>query len=152
MASVIDYAARGKVTSVTDGGIVFTPAGTNYELHLDVEGGYTGPVGSAIEGIIRAQGQKLWTVPSGGNFIVPIVGPPRIVQGRVRRIDEGQIVIQAGATFIISVSQGAGASSLARGPIALNTMVNVVLMPGARFELIAKMPGVAARDSVVQSA
>src|SRR3712207_9216106 len=69
-------AAAGKVTSVGEGKVVFAPAGTNYELHL-VCPSYTGPLNKPVRGIIRVQARTLWTVPSGGEWIQSIFGPPR---------------------------------------------------------------------------
>ena len=134
MASMNDFPARGKVSAVKDGGIVFLPADSNYELHLDVPGGYRGPVGQSVEGFIRVQARKVWTVPSGGNFIVPIFGPPRIVQGRVRHIEPGQLVVHATVPFIFTLPQNESALDLPEGPIGLNIMVNVTVLPGASFE------------------
>src|SRR4029434_9836025 len=81
-------AARGKVTAAKDGVVHFAPSGTIYELHL-VAPSYSGTVGSLTQGIIRTVARKLWTVPSGGNFISPIFGPPRTIQGRVREVRDG---------------------------------------------------------------
>ena len=59
-----------------------------------------------VHALIRGSGRKVWTVPSGGNFITPIMGPPKIVQGRVKYADEKQLVIQAGANVIIDLPRG----------------------------------------------
>src|SRR5919107_1705119 len=79
-------ASRGKITQVRDPAVVFAPSGTNYELHLAAPG-YDGPVGMLTEGVIRVTARKVWTVPSGGNFVAPIFGPPRTIQGRVKALD-----------------------------------------------------------------
>ena len=47
-----------------------------------------------VEALVRVRARKVWTVPSGGLFVAPIFGPPRIVQGRVRALDEHEIVIR----------------------------------------------------------
>ena len=126
-------AARGRVTSTSDGIVVFAPSGTNYELHLAAPG-YAGPVGSLTEGVVRVTARKVWTVPSGGNFIAPIFGSPRTVQGRVRAVDERSIVVHAGAPIVVDLPDGPALIDLANGPIRVGAMVNVTALPGGRFE------------------
>ena len=125
--------AKGKVTGTKDGGVVFAPSGTNYELHLAAPK-YAGPVGSLTRGVIRAVARKVWTVPSGGNFIAPIFGPPRTIQGRVRALDERSMVVQAGAPIVVDLPDEPNVFDLANGPITVGALVNVTAMPGARFE------------------
>jgi hypothetical protein len=133
MPTVNDFATPGKVFVVRDGAVVFKPKGTNYELQL--EGKFEGALDSPIELIIRATARKIWTVPSGGNFIEPIFGRPRIVQGRVKFIDQNMLVVQAGANFIIELPAADSGIDLAEGAIALNRMVNCTVLRGATFEL-----------------
>jgi hypothetical protein len=126
-------AARGKVTAARDGVVLFAPSGTNYELHLAAPG-YAGPVGSLTEGIVRVTARKIWTVSSGGNFISPIFGPPRIIQGRVRAMDERSMVVQAGAPIVVELPDLPDIIDLANGPIRVGALVNVTALPGARFD------------------
>lgn len=129
--------ARGKVIAANDGIVHFAPSGTNYELHLAAPN-YAGPVGQLVTGVVRAAARKIWTVPSGGNFISPIFGQPRTIQGRVRAIAEYSIIVQAGAPIVIELPAEEPGYDLANGPIALGVMVNVMALPGARFELAVK--------------
>src|SRR5512138_3646263 len=103
MATLSTTAARGKVLRVENGQVVFQPAGTNYELLLDSDVQYAGPLGTLVEGVVRAVGRKVWTVPSGGNFIEPIFGRPRIIQGRVRQAEADQLTIHAGCPIHITL-------------------------------------------------
>src|SRR2546423_9034816 len=104
MASVTDYPARGKIIAMQDRAVVFAPENTNYELRLDVDGALDeAQVGVITEAIIKVAARKVWTVPSGGNFIEPIFGPPRKVQGRIRYLDEDQMVVQAGKAIVVSL-------------------------------------------------
>ena len=137
MPSPTDFPTAGKVIAVKDDGrtVVFAPRGTVYKHYLKTAAPYAGPIDAPIEALIRLTARKVYTVPSGGNFVVPIMGPPRIVQGRVRYADDRQIVLKAGGNFIIALPTADSAIDLAHGPIALNTMVNVVALPGATFEL-----------------
>ena len=130
-------AARGVVTSRKDNLVVFAPHGTNYELHL-VAPNYSGPVGIQTQGIIRVTARKVWTVPSGGNFISPLFGPPRIVQGRVRALDERTLVVLAGTPVIVDLPNDPSVMDLANGSVTVGSLVNVTALPGARFEPIAK--------------
>jgi hypothetical protein len=134
MPSITDFPARGQVLSAYDGGIVFTPAGTNYQLKLEGPA-YEGPLESMLELFIRIDARKLWTVPSGGGFIQPIFGTPRIVQGRVQYLSEKEMVVRAGTNFVVSLPANEDAYDLPRGELAVGSLVNVVALPGAKFEL-----------------
>jgi hypothetical protein len=135
MPSVTDFVAKGKVTSVNGGMIVFTPTGTNYELHLVAGKDYSGPVGVPVEGWIKVQGRKMLTVPSGGNFIAPIFGPPKTIQGRVKYVDEKNVVIFASTNIIVELPGENSSIDLNDGQIAVGRMVNVIVFAGATFEL-----------------
>ena len=137
MAFSSDFPARGKVIDVRDHIVVFQPHGTTYELHLRTEEPYGGPRDAPIFGLIRGSARKVYTVPSGGNFIQPIFGPPRIVQGRVRFMDQRAMVVQAGAPIIIDLPAADSAIDLNEGPIRVNHLVNAIVLPGAKFELAA---------------
>jgi hypothetical protein len=67
--------------------------------------------------------------------VVPIAGTPRIIQGRIRHIEGNQLVLHAGTHFIVELPQDDAALGLTEGAIALNHMVNIVVFPGASFEL-----------------
>jgi hypothetical protein len=134
MPSVTDFPARGDVLSVQTDSIVFAPAGTNYQLRLEGTG-FDGPLNSTTELFIRLQARKIWTVPSGGGFIQPIFGPPRIVQGRIKYLSDKEMVVRAGTHFIVSLPTNEDAYDLARGELAVGSMVNVTALPGAVYEL-----------------
>ena len=139
MPSVADFVVRGKVTAVRDNNVVvFQPAGTSYEFHLATRGGarYDGPVNALVEGRVRLAARKVLTVPSGGNFIEPIFGQPRTIQGRVRHIEDGMLVVQAGAPIAVELPASETALDLTNGPIGVGTLVNIMTLPGATFELL----------------
>jgi hypothetical protein len=131
--------ARGRVSGKRDNLVVFAPHGTNYELHL-VAPDYSGPVERLGKGVVRVTARKVWTVPSGGNFIAPIFGPPRIVQGRVRALDERTLVVQAGTPVVVELPEDPSGIDLANGPIVVGALVNVTALPGARFEPVSNSP------------
>lgn len=134
-ASPDGFIASGKVTGVKDGVVVFNPASTNYELHMAIPA-YAGPVNAPVRCYIRVAARKVYTVPSGGNFISPIFGPPRIVQGRVRWGDSRRLVIHAGCPIHVELPRNDTAIDLDEGAIEVGRMVNVVCLPGASIEFI----------------
>jgi len=140
MASVSDFAVRGKVSEVKEGGVVFVPADTNYALHLVTASQYTGPVQQTITATIRAKAKKLYTVPSGGGFISPLFGPPRTIQGRALHVEHGLVVIRAGAVVVVELPAADDALDLQEGPIAVGSIVNVVAEPGATMEVVRVGP------------
>jgi hypothetical protein len=136
MSVATEYAAKGKITEVRENLVVFCPNNTNYQLHLiSEEGRYSGPTNEPVEVVVKGVARKMWTVVSGGNFISPIFGPPRIVQGRVRYADERVLVIQAGALITIELPSSDMAIDLTNGPITVGSLVNATVMPGATFHI-----------------
>ena len=135
MASVMDFPARGKVIGTKGDNIIFNPSNTNYELYLD--GASSAPLNVPVRAMIRAAARRLWTVPSGGNFIAPIFGPPRTVQGRVQLVDGNQLVVHAGTSIVVTLPSEDVALDLSSGPIGVGTLVNFVALPGATIELLA---------------
>src|SRR5256885_10334432 len=134
MPSVTDYPARGKIIAMQDRTVVFAPVDTNYEMRLEARGSLEGArVGVVLNGLIRALPRKIWTVPSGGNFIEPIFGPPRRIQGRIRYLDELTMVIQCGTPIIVSLPADPNAYALPEGPLAVGMLANVSLLPDAPF-------------------
>ena len=131
--STAGLAAQGKVKGAGGGVVMFTPSNTNYELHL-ASPGYAGPLDALTRGVVRAVARKAYTVPSGGNFISPIYGQPRTIQGRVRSVSGNEIVVQAGLPIHVTLPGDASAVELGNGAIAVGSLVNVVALPGATFE------------------
>jgi hypothetical protein len=126
--------ARGRIIESRPGLVIFQPKATTYELHLETGSDYVGPLNKPIQGRILFKARKLYSVPNGGNFIAPIVGPPRTLQGRVIDLTPTQIVLQAGAPVVIDLPSEPHAIDLGSGPIEEGAIVNVVAFPGARFE------------------
>jgi hypothetical protein len=136
MPTPFDFPARGKILRIENNLIVFSPAGTSYELHLvSADGQMPTPSAQTVSCHIRATARKLWTMASGGNFVTPIFGTPRIVQGRVRYLEEGLAVVQAGCPVVVTLPADATALDLLNGPIVPGSMVNAALVPGTTFEL-----------------
>lgn len=133
MASPADFPAKGKIIRIEGDSVVFVPSNTNYELLL--KGTYAGPLNTLVYLQIRAVGRKLLTVPSGGNFIAPIFGPPKTIQGRVKYADATQVVIQAGAPITVALPTADSAIDLNNGSVTVGQMLNAIVLAGATFEL-----------------
>ncbi len=143
MPAATDFPARGKVTALREGGIVFEPSNTNYAFHLAVAGGkYDGPVNVPIHGTILVTARRAWTVASGGNFVSPLFGQPRTIQGRVKYADEKSLVVQAGTPIVVMLPNDEIAIDLTHGSVAVGSMINIVALPGATFEFLG-VPSVA---------
>ena len=127
------FLAGGKVIDAKNDLVVFVPTGMRYELLLSVAS-YSGPLNTPVRCAIHVKARKVYTVPSGGNYIVPIFGPPRIVQGLVRSADARSLVVQAGCPIHVELPSAEHAIDLDDGPIYPGRMVNVVCEPGARAE------------------
>ena len=132
--TISEITASGKITAQKDGVVIFSPTGTNYELHLASKP-YEGVLNVPVKAVIRVMARKIWTVPSGGNFIAPILGTPRTIQGRVRALDQQSMVVQAGTPILVEFPSDDSAFDLANGGISVGVMVNVVAQPGARIEI-----------------
>jgi hypothetical protein len=134
MASESEFPARGKIVSIDGSIATFAPAGTNYQLHLDVRDRNANlPADTPVDILIQVDARKVYTVPSGGNFVTPLFGPPRIIQGRVRSATDKTLVVHAGTNFVVNLPQANDAMDLNNGPITVGSMVNVVALPGARI-------------------
>ena len=133
---VTDFPTKGRVARRGDAAVIVYPTGTNYELHLFLAEG-AAPVVETDRptlGLVRVKARKVYTVGSGGGFVVPILGTPRIAQGRVRLLTDTHAVVQAGASLLVELPAEDHAYDLAAGPIAVGRMVNVTILPGAEYE------------------
>jgi len=141
MAQITDFPARGRILSIGDGKISFQPMTTNYELHLQVPADFSAEVGSLVDGLIRVNARKVYSVPSGGNFISPIFGPPKTIQGRVKFVSDRQLVIHVNVPIVVELPGDDSAIDLHSGMIGVNQLANVVALPGAKFEWIGAAVG-----------
>lgn len=123
--------AEGTVKSCDAGKVVLLPSGTTYELHLQTSASL--PVGNLVRGMVNLVGRKVWTVSAGGGFITPILGEPRVIQGRILAVEGNRILVQAGTVVSIDLPQGKSAMDLKNGPLTPGVMVNATIKPGASF-------------------
>ncbi len=137
MTSSDVLATNGKVLRHEAGRLVYHPIDTNYEFHLEAAGDVSLLIGKKVRGIIRVKARKIYGVPSGGNFVQPVLGTPRIIQGRVLNLDDKTLTMKAGgAIFTIELPTGLDTIDLHHGAIGVNSLVNVVALPGASFERV----------------
>lgn len=136
MPTFHDFPARGRVIKVDGQRVVFHPVNTTYNMHLGVAAGAMLPADVPVEALVRVRARKVWTVPSGGLFVAPIVGPPKIVQGRVKHLDEEYVVLDAGLHVVVELPNDGAAYDLARGPVEVGALVNVTVLPGATFAMV----------------
>jgi len=122
---------EGTITPLENGMMLFAPTGTNYQLHMQND--EQPPNAGIVSGIIAAVGRKIWTISAGGLFIAPINGTPRVVQGRIIARTGGKITVSAGAVFDIQIPEAPGGLDLKNGDLVPGALVNITLMPGARF-------------------
>lgn len=133
-AAQVTTVVKGKVLKVTETGVVFNPSNTTYELHL--AGKYQGELNVLVRVRILAQGRKVLTVPAGGNFLTPIMGTPKVAQGRVVAIEGNVVTLQAGVPVTVTLPGEEHAVDLNDGPVTVGKMANITLLPGARFEVV----------------
>ncbi len=76
--------------------IRFAVPDSSYELHLRSMGTITSQTGKRLIGIIRLSARRIDITGSGGQFIEPVAGRPRRIQGRVIAIVDGALVIDVG--------------------------------------------------------
>lgn len=119
--------------STTDEGqecIVLAIPKTNYRLHLVVDAPLETPKGQAVPGRINVQANRVDSCKTGGQFIDPVMGRPRTIQGRVRTIDleNNQLVIQAKIAIRAQLRAPQNAGDFAPGDL-----VRFVVDRGATF-------------------
>ncbi len=128
--------SRGTIVRAEPGRVVFQPLDTSYQLTLEASDDFAMQLGRNVRGRVRVKARKIYGVPSGGNFIQPILGTPRIIQGRVIDLDDKTITVKAAAIFVVELPTGLDTIDLHHGAIGVNALVNVVALPGAAFEIV----------------
>jgi hypothetical protein len=136
MANINDFPAEGRIIASAGQTLTFAPQGTKYELELQAPGGYSGPLNQRLGAMIQVKARKVFTAGAGGNFVAPIFGPPRVVQGRVLHVEEGRIVIRAGLNIIVEMPAAEHAVDLEHGEIQEGSIVNVVADGNATIQLL----------------
>jgi len=93
------YAGEVPATATRPATIKLTFHNTNYEMHLRSSAEQSAQlpeIGKRVIGTIKAQARRIDTVGAGGQYLEPVYGRPRRVQGTVIAIKGDAVVIQAG--------------------------------------------------------
>jgi len=85
--AAVPSVASFRVMEVREGLIVLAVPGTDYQLHLALDGSVDAAPGKRVRGEIFAEALRMHRSDRGGQFIEPVYGEPRIVQGFVERVD-----------------------------------------------------------------
>jgi len=122
--------AEFKLVSLDAGFGIFAVPGTGYRLTLQVPEGFDAPIGRRIRGRVRGRALRMHRTGAGGNFIEPLDGRPRIVQGTVLAIDlaADEVLMDLVVPIRLEMFEGQSASEFATGE-----MVNFYMHPGATF-------------------
>lgn len=124
--------ARLRVLEVGEQRLVTGIPGSNYELHLIPYASVTTPVGQRTKGMIRLSVWKVDFVSAGGEYIEPVMGRPRRVQGKALGVGPGDnsIIIEVvGTPFVAELPERWQATEITPG-----TRIGVEVYPGATFE------------------
>ncbi len=131
-----DATVKGTLLSATDERIELAVPHSDYRLFLVplVPAATLQPyIGKRIKGVIRAEALRIHaTSPAtgGGRFIEPVIGPPRIVAGRIRSVnkDANELIVDLGVAFIVTPLPEQDWTPLVEGQ-----MVNFYVRSGATF-------------------
>lgn len=101
--SKIDPAlARGVLESIAPetaarpGYIVLAIPNTSYQLHLRPTADVSARLGKRLIGTIRVQARRIDVVGTGGEYMEPVMGRPRRVQGTVVGLTASHLIVDAG--------------------------------------------------------
>jgi hypothetical protein len=111
-------------------GFVISLPGTEYMLRLHLRGATAVAPGKRISGVITGTAQKFHRASAGGEFIEPVEGHPRIVQGRVRATDASanRVLVQAVVPMWVTPAAGQSARDFHAGDF-----VNFYMESGVTF-------------------
>jgi len=126
------HATKGTVLGTQGSAVVFQPLNTTYNLYLQPANGTPAEGPAAV--VVKATARKVYTVPSGGLFVSPIMGPPKTFQGRVIDAKDDSITLDCGVIVNVKLPNIAGGVELACGPISVGSLVNVIAVAGATLE------------------
>ncbi len=131
--STLDVATL-RLTAIDGEAAEFTVPGTQYRLHLAVDAGFQATVGHRVKGRVHGRALRMHRAGAGGNFIEPLQGRPRIVQGTVLAVDPAanEVILDLVVPVRIAMQSGQSAAAFSTGDV-----VNFYMEPGTRFTAIA---------------
>ncbi len=110
--------------------IVMRVPGTDYRLRLSVYKPVESPIGKRLVGTIRAAARRIDLVGSGGEFVEPVYGEPRRIQGSVLASDATDQTITIKTCVPITVKVGPGQRS---EQFPIGAMVSFDALSGTSF-------------------
>jgi len=110
--------------------IVLAIPNTDYRLHLVVNGEVSEEIGRALHGMIDVCANRIDVCDAGGQFIDPVMGRPRTIQGRVRAADTENdvLIVQSKVPWRVHVKSPQKASDFEFG-----SLVRFFVDRGAEF-------------------
>ncbi|MFM7260019.1 MAG: hypothetical protein ACKO3W_05385, partial [bacterium] len=110
-------ACRVRLEEATSSDIVVSIPGTEYVLALRAGGPTSAAPGKRLSGTLSGRAQKFHRATAGGEFIEPVEGHPRIVQGRIREVDPtgNRVLLQAVIPMWVTLETGQSARDFAAG-------------------------------------
>jgi hypothetical protein len=126
----------GTLLSATVDRIVLAIPHTDYKLHLSPGvpvSAFSSLIGKRVTGTVQGEALRIHATSAtagGGRFIEPVIGPPRIVAGRIKSLDQAsnQLVVDVAVPFVLSPLPEQDWSILEVG-----RMVNCYIKSGAMF-------------------
>lgn len=124
------WLVRAVLREVADDHIVLEILNTNYRVHLVPTAPISTPVGKRISGRIDAHARRIDICHTGGNYIDPVFGRPRNLQGRVlgHLESQGIVIVKPVVPMFIRVHPPQTPAMFADGE-----MVTFAIEPGATF-------------------
>lgn len=120
-----------RLETVADGIAEFTVPGTQYRLHLAVDADLDARAGQRIRGRVRGRALRMHRASAGGNFIEPLQGRPRIVQGIVLAVDPSANEVVLDLVVPVRIAMHADQTA---GTFSTGDVVNFYMESGTRFE------------------
>jgi hypothetical protein len=118
--------------------LTFATPGTSYALHLQFPGtalatleARLATVSKRLIGTIHAQAKRIDVVQTGGQYVEPVMGRPRRVQGTVIAIKGNEVVVDAGMPIHCTPTDPRQNAS----QFQVGQFVSFDVMDGARFEV-----------------
>ena len=110
--------------------IVLAIPNSDYRLHLVVHGEVCGEIGRSLHGHIDVNANRIDVCEAGGQFIDPVMGRPRTIQGRVRAADAEHdvLIVQSKVPWRVHVKAPQKASDFEFG-----SLVRFFVDRGAEF-------------------
>ncbi len=116
----------------------FGVPGTNYEMHLHYADASNpalqaklGTISKRLIGTIHAQARRIDIVQTGGQYVEPVLGRPRRVQGSIVAIAANSVVVDAGVPIHCTPMDPRQKAE----QFSIGQFVSFDVMDGARFEL-----------------